>query len=203
MNRIKNLREDRDLRQIDVAEAVGIDQRSLSNYETGKTNPDSETIVKLASFFGVTCDYLLGCSTSKTGFNEVFDMGTASEEDKRFSTLTAFRAISALQEVLVKGGAIDNHNYNLYYSLIIYRLVLFSVISGVLPKEWLPFNIENYNIDLTMRVMDTVCLGLVKDLSDIEKTLDIPAPESIKTVIEHADEYLKDILQNQVPTFHE
>ena len=62
MNRIKNLREDRDLRQIDVAEAVGIDQRSLSNYETGKTNPDSETIVKLASFFGVTCDYLLGVS---------------------------------------------------------------------------------------------------------------------------------------------
>lgn len=62
MNRIKDLREDRDLRQLDVANAVGIDQRSLSNYETGKTNPDSETIVKLARFFGVTCDYLLGIS---------------------------------------------------------------------------------------------------------------------------------------------
>lgn len=62
MNRIKDLREDRDLRQIDVAEAVGIDQRSLSNYETGKTNPDSETVIKLARFFGVTCDYLLGVS---------------------------------------------------------------------------------------------------------------------------------------------
>ncbi len=62
MNRIKDLREDRDLRQLDVATAVGIDQRSLSNYETGKTNPDSETVIKLASFFGVTCDYLLGVS---------------------------------------------------------------------------------------------------------------------------------------------
>ena len=60
MNRIKNLREDRDLRQIDVAQAVGIDQRSLSNYETGKTNPDSAVIVRLAEFFGVSCDYLLG-----------------------------------------------------------------------------------------------------------------------------------------------
>ena len=60
MNRIKDLREDRDLRQVDVAEAVGIDQRSLSNYETGKTNPDSETVIRLARFFGVTCDYLLG-----------------------------------------------------------------------------------------------------------------------------------------------
>ena len=62
MNRIKSLREDRDLRQTDVAEAVGIDQRSLSNYETGKTNPDSETVVRLANFFGVSCDYLLGAS---------------------------------------------------------------------------------------------------------------------------------------------
>lgn len=60
MNRIRDLREDRDLRQIDVAEKTGIDQKTLSNYETGKTNPDSFAIIKLADFFGVTCDYLLG-----------------------------------------------------------------------------------------------------------------------------------------------
>ncbi len=59
-NRIKSLREDRDLRQIDVAVKTGIDQRSLSNYETGKTNPDSYAIIKLAEFFEVSCDYLLG-----------------------------------------------------------------------------------------------------------------------------------------------
>lgn len=35
MNRIRDLREDMDLRQIDVAEATGIDQKTLSNYETG------------------------------------------------------------------------------------------------------------------------------------------------------------------------
>ena len=50
-NRIKDLREDRDLRQTDVAEATGIDQRTLSNYETGKTNPDSFALIKLADFF--------------------------------------------------------------------------------------------------------------------------------------------------------
>ncbi len=60
MNRIRELREDRDLRQIDVSKATHIDQQTLSNYETGKTNPDSFAIIKLAEFFGVTCDYLLG-----------------------------------------------------------------------------------------------------------------------------------------------
>ena len=57
-NRIRELREDRDLRQIDVARATGIDQKTLSNYETGKTNPDSTAILRL----DVTTDYLLGRS---------------------------------------------------------------------------------------------------------------------------------------------
>lgn len=70
MNRIKSLREDRDLRQIDVATQTGIDQKTLSNYETGKTNPDSQTIIKLANFFGVTCDYLLGVTSTNLNDNK-------------------------------------------------------------------------------------------------------------------------------------
>ncbi len=60
MNRIRELREDRDLRQSDVAAATGIDQRTLSNYETGKTNPDTYAIIKLCDFFNVSADYLIG-----------------------------------------------------------------------------------------------------------------------------------------------
>lgn len=77
-NRIKDLREDRDLRQIDVAEKTGIDQRTLSNYETGKTNPDSYAIIKLAEFYGVSCDYLLGVSD----FN-IVNMSDVAEELKK------------------------------------------------------------------------------------------------------------------------
>ena len=60
INRIRDLREDLDLRQIDVAKATGIDQKTLSNYETGKTNPDSYALIKLADFFRVSIDYLVG-----------------------------------------------------------------------------------------------------------------------------------------------
>lgn len=60
MNRIRLLRENNNLRQIDVAEATGIDQKTLSNYETGKTNPDSYSLIKLADFFNVSIDYIVG-----------------------------------------------------------------------------------------------------------------------------------------------
>lgn len=60
MNRIRALREDLDLRQIDVSRATGIDQKTLSNYETGKTQPDMDTLIRLADFFHVSLDYLVG-----------------------------------------------------------------------------------------------------------------------------------------------
>ena len=63
MNRIRYLRETVGLRQIDVANATGIDQKTLSNYENEKTNPDSYSLIKLADFYQVTIDYLLGYST--------------------------------------------------------------------------------------------------------------------------------------------
>ena len=59
-NRIRDLREDMDLRQSDLAEKTGIDQRTISNYETGKTSPDAENLIILADFFDVTIDYLVG-----------------------------------------------------------------------------------------------------------------------------------------------
>ena len=62
MNRIRELREHLALRQTDVASATGIDQKTLSNYETEKTYPDSYALIRLADFFGVSIDYLL-CRT--------------------------------------------------------------------------------------------------------------------------------------------
>ena len=62
VNRIKDLREDRDMRQSDLAALTGIDQRTISNYETGKTAPDAYALIRLADTFDVSIDYLL-CRT--------------------------------------------------------------------------------------------------------------------------------------------
>lgn len=62
MNRIKQLRKARALRQADVARETCIDQKTLSNYELGRTSPDSYSVTQLSDFFGVTSDYLLGLS---------------------------------------------------------------------------------------------------------------------------------------------
>ena len=61
-NRIKDLREDRDLTQTQVAKAIGITQRKYSYIETGTQQLTDEILVKLAKFYGVTVDYILKLS---------------------------------------------------------------------------------------------------------------------------------------------
>lgn len=89
MNRIKFLREQQHLRQIDVAKATGIDQKTLSNYETGKTNPDSFSIIALADFFKVTTDYLLGYSSHNLSNKETL-IATIDEIQKTLSDIKKY-----------------------------------------------------------------------------------------------------------------
>ena len=58
--RLKDLREDRDMVQKEVAALLGIDQRVYSNYETGKREIPTRFVIKLADFYNTTTDYILG-----------------------------------------------------------------------------------------------------------------------------------------------
>lgn len=58
--RIKDTREDKDLSQKEVAEALGINFRQYSRYETGINQIPVNYLIKLADFYHVTTDYLLG-----------------------------------------------------------------------------------------------------------------------------------------------
>ena len=58
--RLRDMREDNDLTQAQVAEVLGIDQRVYSNYETGKREIPTRFIVALAKFYGTSADYILG-----------------------------------------------------------------------------------------------------------------------------------------------
>ena len=58
--RLRDLREDRDLRQKDVAEFLGISQTVYSRYERGFQTIPVEHLLKLADFYKTTTDYILG-----------------------------------------------------------------------------------------------------------------------------------------------
>ena len=64
MNRLKQLREKKELFQSDVAKFLGISTPAYSYYEANKRNMPAETAIKLSKFFNVSVDYLLGIETA-------------------------------------------------------------------------------------------------------------------------------------------
>ena len=62
---IRSLRIDRGYTQKQIAEYLGISQNTYSQYEVGILNYPVDAIVKLAAFYGVSTDYLLGCTNQK------------------------------------------------------------------------------------------------------------------------------------------
>ena len=69
--RIKKLREENSISQTDLANALFISQSSVSEYENGNQQPPLETLVKLADFFDVNIDYLLGRTDVKIPVNKL------------------------------------------------------------------------------------------------------------------------------------
>ena len=63
--RIRDLREDRDLTQAQVGEAIGVPQRTYAYYESGQRMIPPHVLCALADFYDVSVDYLLGRTTKR------------------------------------------------------------------------------------------------------------------------------------------
>ena len=63
--RIKGLREDKDLTQVDIAKYLNVAQNTYSQYENGKREVPITVLIKLCQYFDVSSDYILGLSDVK------------------------------------------------------------------------------------------------------------------------------------------
>ncbi len=65
---LRAIREDRDLRQADLAKVLNVSQNTYSQYENGVISLTAETLIKLARFYGVSVDYLLDQTSDPTPY---------------------------------------------------------------------------------------------------------------------------------------
>lgn len=66
--RLRDLREDNDLAQKQIASILQIDQRVYSNYETGKREIPTYLLIKLSIYYNVSTDYILGLTNISTPY---------------------------------------------------------------------------------------------------------------------------------------
>lgn len=70
---LKKLREKNKLKQEDLAELIGSTKSTISQYETGKREPDLDKLILFADYFNVTTDYLLGRTAKINNNNKTYD----------------------------------------------------------------------------------------------------------------------------------
>ncbi len=87
-DRLRALRKERDITQQYLAQMLNISINSYSQYELGNTEPKFENLRKIADFFCVTIDYLLGTSHEKN-FSQLTDQ--MSNDEKKL--LRAYRSM--------------------------------------------------------------------------------------------------------------
>lgn len=65
-NKVKTLREDMDLTQMQVAEMIPMNQSNYSKIERDQQEPDLQQLKRIAEIFGVSADYLLGITNDES-----------------------------------------------------------------------------------------------------------------------------------------
>ncbi len=70
-NRLKQLRNEKGLYQKELADILGVSRPTITQYENGTRTPDHETLNKIADYFNISLDYLLGRGSERTPADKI------------------------------------------------------------------------------------------------------------------------------------
>ncbi|MCI9177331.1 MAG: helix-turn-helix transcriptional regulator [Clostridia bacterium] len=71
LQRLKKLREDKDLKQINIANLLNMKQPQYARYETGKRDIPLDCLVELAKFYNTSTDYILGITNEEKPYPKI------------------------------------------------------------------------------------------------------------------------------------
>lgn len=108
--RLKELRKSRRITQTELSERINISQSTLANFENEKRTLPIDILIKIAQYFDVSTDYILGLSevselsTDNNFIHYVYDESLSEDEKKLVET---YRHLNSDEQKIVLGKALD------------------------------------------------------------------------------------------------
>lgn len=185
--RLVELRTEKGYSQKAVAVDLGISQALLSHYEKGIREFNLDFLCRIAEYYNVTTDYILGRTDSRTGLDS--RVLEDKDEDSVFNTRTIYRAAIMTHERMNAGSSNAGDSADILYALILYRTLFASAQKGYIPKRWFtlpPKYVQPFSLALTESILDDFP----------EKTVSArryggPEPKSIEAVIKGIESILR------------
>lgn len=191
---ITNLRKKKGISQKMAANELGISQALLSHYENGIRECGLDFVVKVAQYYSVSCDYLLGYSNTSVSLATMEKISDI-EEDEKLSTNTVFRASAMLGSKYAKNKQ-NSHIVNDIYAIRTYTLIAQGIEKGFVPKSWIGNAVPS---KLQIEFLNCMADMLFEDLKkNVDSIKDDDVPTCIKTITSTVNNMLNESLAELV-----
>lgn len=199
---LSELRKEKGLSQKDAAAQLGISQALLSHYEKGIRECGQSFLLRVADFYDVSTDYLLGRSKNRNDI-QIWDAGIFDEHgDFKNASKTMLKAAFTIVNRLRATESLKNSSLEITLAIEFYKILLIHAMAGNIPKNWVGKACVDGEIccNTTYLVgIDSACYSTLHPAVNSEPCSDEPVPEVIKALVETAENYILKHLADNVP----
>ena len=185
--RLVELRTEKGISQKVAALELGVSQALLSHYEKGIREFNMDFLCKVADYYGVTTDYILGRTQSRTGL----DSNTLEDrdEDSIFNTRSIYRAAIMTHERMNAGSSQAGEHADILYAITLYRILFAAAQKGYIPKRW--FTISPKYAQYASLAVTEAYLNDFPDKTVNARRYGGPEPKSIEAVIKGIENIIR------------
>jgi len=182
-DRIRIVRHERNMTQADLASAMGKSESAIRMWETDRSKPDCDTLIKLADYFNCSTDYLLGLSEYKTVQDKEDKEHTVHEAWEEFTRVIDYfyemdkiHIINEFFLTVKNAQAYDNylqfpHEFLAALNKLLGSMNLFSQARWVFAAED-ESNPDMTSFNIRMKMLVSALQGIYRVCNDMESSID-------------------------------
>lgn len=196
------LRKERGLSQKEAAAKLGISQALLSHYEKGIRECGQSFLIRVADFYGVTCDFLLGRTTSRNYRGGLDDLAERETNDENPSISTFVKAGLMLSDYMKKNSSLGGMRLDMVMAIEIYKVILTQTAAGNLPKNWAGracYDGSICNTPIYRSIIEQTAENARSTSKNKTPLPDAPVPEAVKTLVKTAEDHIVDYCTRNTP----
>ncbi len=201
---LTELRKEKGLSQKEAAAKLGISQALLSHYEKGIRECGQSFLIRVADFYGVTCDYLLGRSKNRNEMNILSNeiLSDDPSSDSAPTGKTFIKAGTLITQLIKDTESASNMKLDMLYAIALYKIILIQAKAGNLPKNWCGRAFVNGEVccnPMYLGIAELAAYKAITPSKNKKPVPDMPVPEAIKTLVSEAEDFIVRAATEQCP----
>lgn len=199
---ISELRKEKGLSQKEAAAQLGISQALLSHYEKGIRECGQSFLIRIADFYGVSCDYILGRTTKRSDIQAVAENLLETNKDFEATSRTYIKAAMILRDAISNSENLAGLQLDMVLATGIYRLLLIEAYLGNIPKNWAGRAYVNGEIICNptyLNIIDAATYDAFNIKNSKNPVPDEPVPKAVETLVKNVENFIFSSVSQSMP----